>query len=194
MTNKSNNVYVYIGKTKDFFYNDILPDFTKLEIEKLKNKKSVEQKRAVFGLLHKAVKDVYGFEDDFKHLKKTENGKPISDKYFLSISHTEEVVAVALSNQNIGIDIEKSTSEKSLKFLNAITHEKEKGFGAEDFFSLWAKKEAYFKYCGEKQFIPKNIDTLSFSSYCREFEIENEKYCLAVVGNVSNENISINIL
>lgn len=42
------------------------------------------------------------------NVKKTDNGAPHCDNYFISFSHTDGVVMLALSDKPVGIDVEKS--------------------------------------------------------------------------------------
>ena len=43
-----------------------------------------------------------------KEIKKKESGAPSCDDYYLSVTHTDGVVMLALSDKPVGIDAEKS--------------------------------------------------------------------------------------
>lgn len=82
---------------------------------------------------------------------KTEKGKP----YFLwegapkfCISHSGDYAAVAFSDREVGLDIQKERELKNRRIYDRVLHKsgKEK---EEDFFFLWTAKEAYVKCTGE---------------------------------------------
>lgn len=187
-------IFIYIATIEEFKDYDILPSFAIKEIAKTTNEKVINQKRAVWGLLNKAVKEKFGFIDDFSHIEKNKNGKPISNKYFLSISHSKDIVAVAIANENIGIDIEKIDSTKNInKIKKYILSEDEEILNIEDLFKIWTKKEALFKFEGGEKFIPKNIKISNIASKNFIFTNADDKYCLSVISNNLN-NIEVNSL
>jgi len=180
-----NNIYIYVAPVCKFKDNDVLPEFAKQEIDKINYLNSINQKKAVWGLLHKAIEEVKGFDDDFYHIEKNENGKPISKKYFLSISHCEDLVAVAVSNENVGIDIERVDKNKNFnRLIRYISHPLEKlPSNTETLYGAWVKKEAKFKFEGGKTFFPKNINTSTFSSKVFSFNYQDDIYYLAIVAD-----------
>lgn len=101
--------------------------------------------------------DKYGFRD--WTIIKSDAGKPFflnDSKYFLSISHTDDMIAVGVCEGfSIGIDIEKihkmsdkviekyyTEHEKKIISLNLLEKEKEE-------IKIWTLKEAYCKCIGE---------------------------------------------
>lgn len=181
---------IYIAKVKDFENNTVLPIYVEEKINSLPTFVS-NQKRAAYGVLRKAIKEIVDTDDDFSHIYKNSNGKPVSTKYNFSISHSKEIVAIALSDANIGIDIEKINTAKNInKLSSTILHTEEiipRNYN--EFYKLWTKKEAIFKLYGEKIFIPKNINTKKEKT--KTFFIED--YCLSVATNAECE-IKINKL
>ena len=185
-------IYVYMAKIADFLDNTNLPPFAEEEIAKITNQNVINQKKSTFGLLKKAVKEVFDFDDDFKHIEKTKNGKPISSKYFLSISHSKNVVAVAIASENIGIDVEMIDEKKDFNKLKKYILNKNETMisSIEELTSLWTKKEAKFKFYGGERFIPKNINTLDFDAKSFQFVNKGAKYILSVVAdNLEKINI-----
>ena len=79
----------------------------------------------------------------------SESGKPISpDKYF-NVSHCKGAVAIAVSDREVGIDIENIRSvEKKLKEYVANTAEIDVISTDEDFFRVWTAKESLVKAAG----------------------------------------------
>ena len=93
-----------------------------------------------------------------------DNGKPYfanSSKH-ISISHTQEYVALAVSESPIGIDIE-STNRNALSVAKAFLqpHEVESlagcGNTAHEALCLWSAKEAAFKLASERVSVLKEI-------------------------------------
>ena len=87
---------------------------------------------------------------------KTNSGKPYLHGYsnfYFNISHTRTAIVVALSDQEIGVDIEKikqANFEITCRFFTELeqkyvldSHDKDKAF-----YEIWTKKEAYLKYMG----------------------------------------------
>lgn len=85
-----------------------------------------------------------------------EHGKPYFDchlDYYFSISHCKSTVAVALSDDEIGIDVEeKSRYKESLARYVCNDEELKEISGSDDesatFIKLWTRKEAVFKLLG----------------------------------------------
>lgn len=125
-------------------------------------------------LVDKFLEEVYGI--DSREIVFDE-GKPIlidGGKHF-SISHSEDLIAIAFSDSNCGVDIEK------IKLREFSKISKRMGFEAEtlgEFYQEWTKYEALYK-------LGKNIEYGSVANYdlddyaltavsedpCEEYEI-----------------------
>lgn len=75
-----------------------------------------------------------------------EHGKPYLKGHPVrfNLSHSGDLLAVAVSDQEVGLDVQKRT-EKGYPFLRARLKAEEQ---TEDFFRLWTAKEAYVKLRG----------------------------------------------
>ena len=136
-----------------------------------------------------AVGDLSGMDLKSLYLRKDENGKWQSDKIYISLSHSGNVVAAAVSDSSVGLDIEFFNEKKFGKSLaNRIATESEKSFFAKErafserVCALWTRKESEFKRKGEKIFRP--FFTGALSSPCRTFLLKcnHESYVLSVSG------------
>lgn len=81
-----------------------------------------------------------------------ENGKPYFKKhpdFHFNISHSEDIIAVAMSSAPVGVDIEK-LRDVNPKIAERHFTEKEKSYVKTnaDFFYVWTRKEAYLKKTG----------------------------------------------
>lgn len=141
----------------------------------LKNNKAEDRARALgasllllFALQNEGV--------DLEHLPDfsyTEKGKPYFMEFpqiFFNVSHTENMVMCAISDGEIGVDIEHVREIKKATMQRAFT-EKEKLFAKENengFVRLWTMKEACAKLRGIGL-----ADILDGMEVCRE---ENTTY------------------
>ncbi len=111
----------------------------------------------------------------------SKNNKPsfnFTNKIFFNISHTRNLVAVAISKESVGVDVENIKNYKSktinriycneeyLKFLKSTNKEK-------FFFEVWTKKEAFCKQRGISIFNNvSKINTLNLKNV-KTFFFEN---------------------
>ena len=102
------------------------------------------------------------------------NGKPrfASLPYHFSITHSRDLCAVALSSENVGLDIEfidpsRNIEALSKRFFSPEEHSRlfESNNAVENFFTLWVKKEALAKLSGE-----------GLASICRRQIIDGSQY------------------
>ena len=171
----------FYARASDFFGFDSLPDFARKELSSATNEGVALGKRAAYGLLQRAL-DSLGFEGAriVRSIEKNAYGKPVCKEVEFSLSHTQGVVAVAISSRPVGIDVETLCGRKISDFSFALTTG-EKVDGDEEFLSLWTKKEAIFKRRGnEKRFQPKNIFTARERTATTVFTIDGKTYALSV--------------
>jgi phosphopantetheine--protein transferase-like protein len=167
---------------------EVVPVYPKLrsdEIFSAKSEKARREKFAVWKLLEYALTRQLGKEMEFFTFSKTASGKWQADGVEFSLSHSGRLVAVALSDSPVGVDVEKitpravSVAEKVLskeEFASyALLSDREK---TEFFVQKWTEKESLFKRSGENAFFESKIcegDTLS-----RKIETDGEEYFLTV--------------
>ena len=185
--------YVFIAPVKMFKDNTVLPKYTTKELKKITNKSLISQKVAAYGLLKYAVEEILRIQDDFANLKKTKTGKPVSKNYNFSISHTPDLIAVALSKCNVGIDLELVDERQDFRLLKKSMLNQDETIeigNLLDSYNVWTKKEAIYKYKDEKCFNPKQIKIDDVACKTIELEYESEKYVLSVASkNVNNVKI-----
>ncbi len=132
---------------------------------RLQNKQKQKAKIAADRLCRLAISEFCGIEKNQIEIALTERGKPfaVNCNVNFSISHSGDYVVCAVSDNEIGIDIEKTrpvnarTAERfacpdELDYINS----EENGF-----FKIWTLKEAYFKCIGTG--LGADIKNVSFS-------------------------------
>lgn len=94
---------------------------------------------------------------DLSKVKFTKNGKPIHPKQYFSLSHSMNMVAIAISDKPVGIDIETLLPKNISTMLAARLlkgKELKQYYAAKDreiwFTKYWTQHEAYIKLIGDK--------------------------------------------
>ena len=129
----------------------------------------------------KGAKELFGIENlevDF-----TENGKPITNSFFFSISHSEKLVACAFSDKPIGLDVQNIRNiaiNDRIPFFtdNDINYVKSCENGQIDrFFEIFTQKEALVKLYGAKL---ADCNMLSIENIAFNFlKEDNYIFCIA---------------
>ena len=136
------------------------------DIASAAEKRQVEH-TAAYSLLQKML-SAHGITE--YEISRNENGKPYIDtsSVHFSISHTDGLCAVVLSDTEVGIDCEKIDSgfsgrvEKFSKryFTRGEQNEIEKSESKlQKFFEIWTRKEAYIKKYGLNSSHISKVDT-----------------------------------
>lgn len=144
---------INIRDVSDAEYTEILKKFPETA-EKIKNLRPDDKKRTLAGrlLLKNMIKEKYGREDF--SLIFNENGKPLLDFCFFSISHSGDVAVCAVSDFSVGADIQYMGGFVKRKKYMLFT-DSESGYvnqhdSENRFYTLWTMKEAYIKAIGGK--------------------------------------------
>jgi 4'-phosphopantetheinyl transferase len=133
-------------------------------------------------LLYKGAEEIYGYNLSEKEIKYTKYNKPYFEDNLIqfNISHSDEIVVCALSNQyEIGIDIEIIADFELDSFRFQMTESEkyniEQSHSLKDaFFEYWTQKEAVIKAHGHGLTVPLK----SFEILDHKTEINNEKFYL----------------
>jgi len=150
-----------------------LPKCRLEKIEKLKNEDAKCQSFAAGRLLVKLLAMEESVEEDeviqgldSKNHSEDNRTVIISDKVIhYNISHTGKLVAVAISEDSIGIDVEEK-DDKSFKVTERMFSEEDKLYvngSQERFREIWTSKEAFLKCTGEGISVPLKSFTLDFT-------------------------------
>lgn len=133
------------------------------------------------------------FNIDINQLSFSSNGKPLIEDGYISISHSEEYIAVSYSKINHGIDIQffKEIENKEgiikkyfnnyySKYMEISNEEKD-----ELFFKLWSIKECVTKK--EDGNIFSDLNSENIYIFNTTLHIKTKKYAFSVVADESFE-------
>ncbi len=155
-----------------------LDDIKRARVERTRQRKDRIRTVAADRLARQMLSEALGCAPEAVRFSYSENGKPsvLGGGYELSISHSEDMVVVAIHTGAVGIDIER-VREVSPRLAKKYFGEDEKlyvfGHPPRDvdfesmtaadirmrFFEIWTAKEAYLKSIGEGLSHLRTIDT-----------------------------------
>ena len=164
----------------------------KNRLEKIKKSSNVLFKKEQLGssILLNDILENYFFMDITKiEYIYNEFGKPYikdSNLYF-SLSHSNGVIALAVSKEEIGLDIELIKDVKdnlAHKAMNEAEYNIYKGLSKNDkisyFYEVWTSKEAYVKKLGSTLTLnPSNIN-IDTDVILKNINISNSQYMIAL--------------
>ncbi len=142
-------------------------------------------------LLRRALKDVYGFDDDLSFTYGP-HGKPYLSHHpnvFFNLSHCREAVACVVGTSEVGIDVERRGRYKENVARKVLSHEEmEQVLRATDpdlaFTRMWTIKEAIVKLTGEGVSMDMRNVVSSHPEITLEVE-EKERYVCSVARLIS---------
>lgn len=161
-------INLYIARVnRNLSIDTVFNSKMKQEILSVNDKTLKAQKITAYNTLKKAVMHSFNIDIESETLQKLRGGKWVNSKFYFSITHKGEYVLVAVSNFNVGIDIEELDERFNERVFNKISTESEKNTYKNltelQIASLFTKKESLFKTLNEseqeKGFIPNKIDT-----------------------------------
>lgn len=173
------NVYVksfpFEVKDKNIFSSERQKEIDACGSEKVREEKYYSWKLLEHGLNHSLGLDI-------KKIKfKKEGTKWTCPDCQFSISHCDNIVAVVVARNNVGIDIEKIDTERFAQLpKEKILTEEELNIASLNLNEVWTVKEAIFKSGQEKTFIPSKININSFPFITKKLQLKNSEYYLTI--------------
>lgn len=181
-------ILVIVSKIpKDVEFFEVYPPERQEQIEKCSNINVKTEKYFAWQTLRYSMEKYLDAPFESHNLCRNDNGKWISDKCYFSISHSQGVVAVAVSTQNVGVDIEavkrhkvglesKILTQNEMQYLSGLDPT-----AAEEYvIRKWSEKESIFKTLDQKGFAPTNIETANFSVNSQALDIDGERFILSI--------------
>lgn len=169
----------------------LLPDEMMHDINRFRNHE--DRRLKLFGkMIVRKYQTVLNGKFSWSNWLTTGEGKPWykGGKEF-NISHSGDFVAVAFSDEKVGLDIEKCT-EFDIDAITDYLHEDEKKYihaaknVSDAFFTVWTRKEAYLKAKGIG--IVQGLNKENCLQYCVE---TSEKWFLTSLAMIPNYKLAI---
>ena len=182
-------VDVYVARLPDEIGSGkILPKEREEEISSVTNERVRREKYYAWRLLEYGLERSLGLKIGKMEFSKTPYGKWISPSCKFSISHSGDLLAVAISRAEVGVDVEPILPPKSDRFAYRVLTPSElseySSLGEKErvrfLISSWSAKEAIFKTSDRASFIPSEIDTEQKKIKTLEFTEGETNYILAV--------------
>ena len=178
---------VYITKIP-FECDDIFSIERKQYISKANNENVIRDRFYSWKLLETAIENSVGISIKDVQFKRKENEKWVCDVCEFSISHGHGFACVAISNKNVGVDIECDDGRDYEKLKQMVLLPQEKCETIDEFLKIWTAKEAIFKSLDTCHFNPKDYDTTQADNFLNQIvEINGQK----VILSVCSENINL---
>lgn len=180
-------------KTDLTLYKNI--DKRRLErIKKSKNTLFIKEQLGSHLLLIDVLENTYFQEIDKIEYIYNESGKPYikdSSLYF-SLSHSNGIIALTVSKEEIGLDIELIKDVKdtlSRRIMNDLEYNTYQSLNKESkkiyFFEVWTSKEAYIKKLGTSITLnPSNI-SIEEDVLLKKINISSNEYMIALTNALS---------
>ncbi len=158
------------------------------EIVSLSHERLKREKYYVWKLLEYGLERSFGLKMRDLVFKKEENGRYSADKVEFSLSHSQNILAVAVSRGAVGVDVEAADADcrqgmaeraltpREYAFYNRLPDE-EKAHG---FLRLWTAKEALFKASHGDRFDPAALETIGGQYRTFDQNAEGIPYILSV--------------
>ena len=179
---------VMAAQIPDRDISDLLyPPERQAEIDGISRESVRREKYFVWKLLEYAVASTIDMPIEELSFKKLPSRKWISDKICFSLSHTDGVVAVAISDRPVGVDVEKIRPhrqglERSILTKKELTQlsATEPKYLWEQIIRLWTQKESIFKAGDGEIFEPTKIETAEYSVKTEMLSFDGENFMLSV--------------
>lgn len=167
---------------------EVSPKARNAEILAAQNQRVRTEKYYVWKLLEYAVSQSLKFPFSKLSFEKDACGKWKSKDLEFSLSHTDGVVAVALSSVPVGIDVERADRTVSATLANKLLKEEEtrayealpQAEKSPYLLKKWVQRESAFKKIGGQGFFRERENILSTHTWVRQILLDGEKYLLSV--------------
>lgn len=164
------------------------------KIKKSNNTLFIKEQLGSSILLNEILENNYFLDPKEIEYIYNESGKPyLKDKnLYFSLSHSNGIVALTVSKEEVGLDIELIKPVKDALAKRIMTTEEYNIYNSLDknkkvtyFYEVWTSKEAYVKKIGTSiTLTPSNIE-IDEDILIKRINIDNNEYMLAVTSAIS---------
>lgn len=188
----NNTVRVYVSTFDgDVAVGEVTPPIRNEMIQRCTDTLVKQQRYCVWKLLDYALAHCCGGGVDSFDFYVDDNGKWYARSVNFSLSHCNNVVSVALSNNCVGLDVESvdnfARHVENAEFIERVLTDNEQLAlrdvavnKAETLAQMWTCKESIFKRQGGGTFVPKAFDTTKIATHTQLVAINGRKYALSV--------------
>ena len=184
-------VFVIENKIYDSIKDIKLPDNVYNRVTKYKIENDYKNSFVAWFFLLKILKEQYNINNPF--IFENEYHRPLIQGVYFNISHSNNLVLIGISNNNIGLDIEMLNSSRDFTLLkNKIF--KDEFLNDDTFIKKWTQLEAKFKYDGTGIIYSKLKTINLIKENIQSFDVQdsnNNKYYVSIK---SNEEYEINFI
>lgn len=188
------DVYTAKAPSCDVSLSLVRCEHRRRELEGVRNENALREKFFVWRLLEYALEKSFGLSLDEIHPRKEESGKWAADGVFFSLSHSDGALAVAVSDEPCGVDIEREVPPRAKNFAKKVLNESElreisalsEDERVERLVELWSMKESLFKMRGGTRFSPRDEDT-SGDVTARRVSVGGERRILSVASAIAEQ-------
>lgn len=172
----------------------IYPEARQKEIDSVSNNRIKTEKYFVWKLLEYAIDKSFSQKISNVSIWKSESGKWLCNMCEFSLSHSDDLVCVAISKSPVGVDIEKIKqpqidlsrrilTEKEYEQYSKLSEEEKIGYA----IGVWTKKESLFKLGNLKSISLNDFVSLSGNVFQKTIYIDNDAYSLSVASDGINK-------
>ena len=193
---------VYIAPLGQGTPEPVEPPLRQEQIENTVHEGLKRQRYYVWKLLEYGLNRSYGLKLQDLHLSRAEDGKWRCQECYFSLSHSFDAVAVAISRQPVGVDIEclehiisEGLGDKILTQQEKVAFEAQPSGSRRTFLlEKWCAKESLYKAGVWESFIPQKMETDTVRT--GTVRVGQKDYCYAVAAKDLSlvriyENISL---
>ena len=165
------------------------------EISSVSNERVRREKFYVWKLLENALQNSLGLSARELDFYKDKNGKWHCSECAFSLSHSAGALAVAVSDNEVGVDIERVKIKYPERASEYILTPKElceyrllpEDKRVEHLILKWTQKEAAFKLFGKEAYKPSSIELDGLFLDSRRLELMDEQYFLSVASKKAED-------
>ena len=136
-----------------------------------------------YALQHSLGKGLYEL-----HIQKSPHGKWESPFVYFSLAHSNNALAVAVSDMPVGVDIQEQIEKPTMANCALTDSEWGKFLSAQNpnelLTELWTKKESLFKKTDKLRFLPKEIDTETTFTQTEWLDVDGKHYALSTTSPI----------
>lgn len=171
--------------------DNIVIDFSEVNAERKNYINRLKGNRKIISylswlFLKEIVLKEYNLNVDELNLSYNEYNKPLFKEFFFNISHSNNVIAIGISNKEIGVDVQLVSDS-----INFLLKEVKKDLNKYELTKLFSASEAYYKKIGtglNRSFLKENV----FIEKQELIKFNSDEYILSISHNDTELDIIYN--